>query len=208
LHSITDSQSKMMFTRRSYKIHLPEYKITVLIFNFKDISVLMINFPVYDIRELYVERLIPGCQRVRKISVAADRQIVNCRGNRNENNTTHDARRHSMDRATPTTPIQRCQRKRIVIDLTSPSPEPDPKRRKKHDTPSISERPLRGPEQRLAPYRDYPPKYLLIKQQRALTQRMFLLERSGRQNDALNEDFTVLGSTGNVYTVSVCQRPR
>jgi hypothetical protein len=40
---------------------------------------------------------------------------------------------------------------------------------------------------------------------RAKTQRMFLV--SHKQVEDLNEEFIVMGSTGNLYTVKICQVP-
>src|SRR5271155_565665 len=95
-----------------------------------------------------------------------------------------------------------------VIDLTSPSPTSTPskstprrprKPKNADDTPS--------PEKRIKRYRDHAPQSVMVKHERVMTQRMFLVERSGRQNGALQEDFSVLGSTGNVYTVKVSMVP-
>ena len=93
-----------------------------------------------------------------------------------------------------------------VIELTSPSlstpPKPTPKRRKLKNVEETT-----SPEKRLKRYRDHPPQSVMIKYDRVMTQRMFLVERSGRQNGALQEDFSVVGSTGNVYVVNVSMVP-
>jgi len=112
---------------------------------------------------------------------------------------------------TPSTPSPN-KRKRPsqtqVIDLTSPSPtstpsKSTPRRPRKpkpaNDTPS--------PEKRLKRYRNHAPQSVMVKHERVMTQRMFLVERSGRQNGALQEEFSVLGSTGNVYIVNVSVVP-
>ena len=52
-----------------------------------------------------------------------------------------------------------------------------------------------------------PPQTVMVKYTRVMTQRMFLVERSGRTNGALEEEFSVLGSTGNVYVVNVSMIP-
>src|SRR5271155_1464414 len=92
-----------------------------------------------------------------------------------------------------------------VIDLTSPSPtsKSTPRRPRK---PEKSDDPP-SPEKRVKHYRDHAPQSVMVKHERVMTQRMFLVERSGRQNGALQEDFSVLGSTGNVYTVKVSMVP-
>lgn len=79
-----------------------------------------------------------------------------------------------------------------------PPPKSTPAKRRKT---KIDEEP--SPERRLKRYRDHPPQTIMIKYDRVMTQRMFLVERSGRQNRALCEEFSVLGSTGNVYVVNV-----
>ena len=58
-------------------------------------------------------------------------------------------------------------------------------------------------ERRLKRFRDHPPETVMVKYTRVMTQRMFLVERSGRTNGALEEEFSVLGSTGNVYVVNL-----
>jgi len=64
------------------------------------------------------------------------------------------------------------------------------------------------PEERRAKrYRTHPPADFMVKYERVMTQRMFLIERSGRKDCALQEDFSVLGSTGNVYVVNVSEIP-
>jgi hypothetical protein len=62
-------------------------------------------------------------------------------------------------------------------------------------------------ERRLKPYRNHPPQTVMVKYTRVMTQRMFLVERSGRTNGALEEEFSVLGSTGNVYVVNINMVP-
>lgn len=62
-------------------------------------------------------------------------------------------------------------------------------------------------EQRLKRFRNHPPQTVMVKYTRVMTQRMFLVERSGRTNGALEEEFSVLGSTGNVYVVNLGMVP-
>ena len=109
---------------------------------------------------------------------------------------------------TPSTPSPK-KRKRPpnaqVIDLTSsPSPAKSTPRRRK---PKNADNATPSPEKRPKRYRDHAPQSVMVKHERVMTQRMFLVERSGRQNGALQEDFSVLGSTGNVYTVNVSMVP-
>ena len=62
-------------------------------------------------------------------------------------------------------------------------------------------------ERRPKRYRTHPPADFMVKHERVMTQRMFLIERSGRKDGAFQEDFSVLGSTGNVYIVNVSEIP-
>jgi len=133
--------------------------------------------------------------------------------------STQMASRSRPVAAAPTTPSPK-KRKQAptdleVIDLTlSPAaatPKKTPSKRRKTtisdadndtNTPSIT-----SPEKRAKRYRDRPPQSVLVKKQRVMTQRMFLVERSGRKNGELQEEFSVLGSTGNVYVVNVSLIP-
>ena len=108
----------------------------------------------------------------------------------------------------PSTPSPRKRKNPVsaqdIIDLTGPSPKSTPKKRKvKSDTDGTP-----SPERRAKRFRDHPPQSVMIKYERVMTQRMFLVERSGRKNGALEEEFSVLGSTGNVYVVCVNMIPR
>ena len=113
----------------------------------------------------------------------------------------------------PSTPSPK-KRKRTtqpeVIDLTkspSTSPQKSPQKRRKTKSDATTESPS-SPERRLRPYRYRAPQSIMVKHERVMTQRMFLVERSGRKNEALEEEFSVLGSTGNVYNVNVRLIPR
>jgi hypothetical protein len=100
-----------------------------------------------------------------------------------------------------------------VIDLTvepAVAPKKTPSKRRRttlaeddDDAPPNTS----SPEKRAKRYRDRPPQNVLVKKQRVMTQRMFLVERSGRKDGALQEEFSVLGSTGNVYVVNVSLIP-
>jgi len=110
----------------------------------------------------------------------------------------------------PSTPPPK--RKRKIIDLTSPSPTKptSSKRRKSSSSKNNNDTtPSSSPEKRSKRYREHPPQSVMVKHERVMTQRMFLIERTGRPaNGTLQEDFSVLGSTGNIYVVTVNMVPR
>lgn len=108
----------------------------------------------------------------------------------------------------PSTPSPRKRKSSAmqVIDLTS-SPDPSPKKSPSKRKKTTDGEPTPSPEKRAKRQRDHPPQGVLVKRQRVMTQRMFLVERSGRKNGALQEEFSVLGSTGNVYIVNVSMIP-
>jgi hypothetical protein len=103
----------------------------------------------------------------------------------------------------------------VLPDPIPPPPPPSPPKpkkpaaekpatpRKRKAAPDDDE----GEEKRLKRYRDHAPQSVMVKWERVMTQRMFMLERSGRKDGALSEDFSVLGSTGNLYVVNVSQVP-
>jgi len=99
---------------------------------------------------------------------------------------------------------------RVFVDLTLPSPpRPVKTPAKRQKTTGINSTPSKpSPEKRVKRYRERPPQSLMIKHERVMTQRMFLVQRSGRKNGALEEDFSVLGSTGNVYSVNLSMVPK
>ncbi|KZT50867.1 hypothetical protein CALCODRAFT_535222 [Calocera cornea HHB12733] len=80
------------------------------------------------------------------------------------------------------------------------SPKTPRKKRKKDDpdTPQV--------EKRLARIRKSCPQNVLDRVDRVLTQRFYLVDRE-RDGDELRETFKVLGSTGNIYTVTVDKVP-
>ncbi|KAF9258205.1 hypothetical protein L218DRAFT_742380 [Marasmius fiardii PR-910] len=65
---------------------------------------------------------------------------------------------------------------------------------------------VRSPERRLARYRGHCPISVEERLDRALAQRFFLIHRE-RDDGTLREVFTVSGSTGNVYTVTISNLP-
>jgi len=63
-------------------------------------------------------------------------------------------------------------------------------------------------EKRVKRYRSKPTIGILQRIDRAKTQRLYLVERSDViHNESLSCEFVILGSTGNVYTVQICQIP-
>ncbi|TFK46618.1 hypothetical protein OE88DRAFT_1667229 [Heliocybe sulcata] len=84
---------------------------------------------------------------------------------------------------------------------TNPSKAPPAKRqRKKKD----AEAPI--PEKREARFKSKCPQAILERVDRVAAQRFFMIDRK-RDGDELHEEFNVLGSTGNVYTVVIDKRP-
>ncbi|KAG8881468.1 hypothetical protein FRB98_004307 [Tulasnella sp. 332] len=83
-------------------------------------------------------------------------------------------------------------------------PPPDSKKRAKTKKAELDDdgNEAPEPEKRLARLRKKCPQDILVRRERVMTQRFFMIDRE-RDGDALREDFKVLGSTGNVYTVSI-----
>ena len=98
----------------------------------------------------------------------------------------------------------------VAVAVVPPPPPPKPKTPAAEKPTTLRKRKAAaddGEERRLKRYRDHAPQSVMIKWERVMTQRMFMLERSGRKDGALSEDFSVLGSTGNLYVVNVSQVP-
>jgi hypothetical protein len=105
-----------------------------------------------------------------------------------------------------TTPTSRKRKRDIeVIDLTT-SPISTP--RKKTPSKRRKTTPPLTAEKRAKRWRDHPPQHLMVKHERVMTQRMFLVERSGCNLGSFEEEFCVIGSVGNVYTVTITHVPR
>ena len=120
----------------------------------------------------------------------------------------------SRSNLAPSTPSPKkrklAQRDIEAIDLTvSPvaTPKKTPSKLRKSSVVENDDIPDSSPEKRAKRYRDRAPQNVLVKKQRVMTQRMFLVERSGRKDGELREEFSVLGSTGNVYAVDVNMIP-
>ncbi|KDR69269.1 hypothetical protein GALMADRAFT_230775 [Galerina marginata CBS 339.88] len=63
------------------------------------------------------------------------------------------------------------------------------------------------PEKRQAIFKPKCPQNIWDRVERVMTQRIFMIDRQ-RNGDELREEFSVLGSTGNVYTVVIDHKPR
>jgi len=81
-----------------------------------------------------------------------------------------------------------------------PKPPPAKRQRKKKDPDA----PV--PEKRGAKFKRACPKAILERVDRVVSQRFFMIDRK-RNGEELREEFSVLGSTGNVYTVVIDRRP-
>ncbi|KZT69892.1 hypothetical protein DAEQUDRAFT_726214 [Daedalea quercina L-15889] len=82
-----------------------------------------------------------------------------------------------------------------------PAPPPAKRQRKKNNVDVAASQ-----EKRAARYRAKCPQNILDRLDRVISQRFFLIDRH-RNGDELREEFSVLGSTGNVYTVIIDKTP-
>ncbi|KAJ7082650.1 hypothetical protein B0H15DRAFT_852239 [Mycena belliarum] len=88
--------------------------------------------------------------------------------------------------------------------LESNSTPPDQKGRKKVvETAAVADSP---PEKRGAMFKKRCPQNILDRVDRVMTQRFFMVDRN-RFEGELKEEFQVLGSTGNIYTVTIEHKP-
>ncbi|EPS93838.1 hypothetical protein FOMPIDRAFT_1026400 [Fomitopsis schrenkii] len=83
----------------------------------------------------------------------------------------------------------------------APAPPPAKKQRKQKEVKAASSQ-----EKRPARFRAKCPQNILERLDRVISQRFFMIDRT-RNGDELKEEFSVLGSTGNVYTVIVDKTP-
>ncbi|KAF4615107.1 hypothetical protein D9613_013017 [Agrocybe pediades] len=90
---------------------------------------------------------------------------------------------------------------------TAPAPEPTPAPAKKGRGKKKADPNAEEPEKRLAQFKPRCPQNILDRVQRVMTQRIFMIDRQ-REGDELREQFSILGSTGNVYTVTIDKLPR
>ncbi|KAF8206911.1 hypothetical protein K438DRAFT_1668215 [Mycena galopus ATCC 62051] len=80
-------------------------------------------------------------------------------------------------------------------------------RRKAADPdPAAGDAPPASPEKRLAMFKKKCPQNILDRVERVMTQRFFMVDRQ-RVEGELKEEFKVLGSTGNIYTVTIQHKP-
>lgn len=116
----------------------------------------------------------------------------------------------------------------VVVDLTADSPPSMSPKRKVSSAPlHASKRPKRDQtsgiatetpekqtkkpekgEKRMRRWRNKPPTDYLVLRERALTQRMYVVDRQRSSNlDFPAETVTLIGSTGNIYTVVIDSEP-
>ena len=88
------------------------------------------------------------------------------------------------------------------IVLSSDSELPKTPRRKQKNTATPKTPPS---EKRLRRFRNHPPSTFLQKLERAQTQRMIVISRT--RTSTISEDIDVVGSTGNIYTVTIDNVP-
>ncbi|KAF8163789.1 hypothetical protein B0H34DRAFT_650575 [Crassisporium funariophilum] len=111
----------------------------------------------------------------------------------------------------------RVKRTSVVDAVTAAEPAPQagpsqptaPPAKRSRKKAGKEEEPLIGsqPEKRGALFKARCPQNILDRVERVMTQRIFMIDRT-RTPGALCEEFSVLGSTGNVYTVTIDHRPR
>lgn len=100
-------------------------------------------------------------------------------------------------RIEPSTP----SKSKPVIDLTADTP---PSKKKAKSSPKKSD----TTEKRLKRFRDHAPMNYLDRLHRAQTQRMFVIDRTPAGFiESSEEKVQLAGTTGNVYTVHICQTP-
>ncbi|KAI0673012.1 hypothetical protein C8Q78DRAFT_969499 [Trametes maxima] len=87
------------------------------------------------------------------------------------------------------------------IILDTPPKKPAAKRQRKAKDPNVP-----VPEKRGAIFKKACPQNIIERVHRVMGQRFFMIDRS-RQGTELREEFSVLGSTGNVYTVVIEKKP-
>jgi hypothetical protein len=93
---------------------------------------------------------------------------------------------------------------------------------KKPKAPTSASAPPPPQEKRAARYRSKPPEGVMARIHRAISQRLYLLDQrdtsggggtgtsvgtSARPGQQMSRHYAVLGSTGNVYDVDICQKP-
>ena len=103
--------------------------------------------------------------------------------------------------------FRRTPTSRVKSEATTPQ--------KKTRKPKVSPKDpkVKSPEKRLRPYRDHAPQTYQARYERALTQRMFLIDRQrttkvDEHGEYAEEVFDMAGTTGNVYQVTITKVPK
>ncbi|KAJ7673593.1 hypothetical protein B0H17DRAFT_1161807 [Mycena rosella] len=113
----------------------------------------------------------------------------------------------------PITPILVTPKKPTL--LSAPKPVTTAPAAASSSQPSVDEAPAKKgckkaaeatPEKRGAIFKKKCPKNILDRVERVMTQRFYMVDRK-RVEGELKEEFQVLGSTGNIYTVTIQQKP-
>ncbi|KAF7375337.1 hypothetical protein MSAN_00420800 [Mycena sanguinolenta] len=92
-----------------------------------------------------------------------------------------------------------------MIPIPSKPPPAKRVRRKAGDSAAPDDA-LPSPEKRLAMFKKKCPQNIMDRVERVMTQRFFMVDRQ-RIEGELKEEFKVLGSTGNIYTVTIQHKP-
>ncbi|KAI0053364.1 hypothetical protein FA95DRAFT_1579484 [Auriscalpium vulgare] len=92
---------------------------------------------------------------------------------------------------------------RAAAHVPAPTPTGEPRAKRKRTTKDPDSPP---PEKRGAIFKKACPKNILERVDRVMSQRFFMIDRQ-RNGEELKEEFSVLGSTGNVYTVVIDKKP-
>ncbi|PPQ64818.1 hypothetical protein CVT26_002650 [Gymnopilus dilepis] len=93
------------------------------------------------------------------------------------------------------------------VSAPAPSKRGKGKGKKKADPDDDDAGPSGSPEKRGAVFKPKCPQNIMERVHRVMTQRLFMIDRH-RNDGELREEFSVLGSTGNVYTVTIDHKPR
>ncbi|KAF8902798.1 hypothetical protein CPB84DRAFT_1775471 [Gymnopilus junonius] len=90
---------------------------------------------------------------------------------------------------------------------SAPAPSKKGRGKKKADPDDEAGSSSSQPEKRGAVFKPQCPQNIQDRVYRVMTQRIFMIDRQ-RNDGELREEFSVLGSTGNVYTVTIDRKPR
>ncbi|KAI0320361.1 hypothetical protein OF83DRAFT_1053226 [Amylostereum chailletii] len=104
-------------------------------------------------------------------------------------------------------PAPKRQRTSVLSQLDAPvAPEPSTARQKPQRAKKAKNADGPVPEKRLARFKKACPQNIMERVERVMSQRFFMVDRK-RKGDELREEFSVLGSTGNVYKVVIGNVP-